>query len=921
MKNYEVGSEWRRWDLHVHTPDSVLANEFKCNWDEYIQYIEDSGETVAVIGATDYASISGYKKLREAKSYGRMGNISEIFPNVELRITPETKNNKGINIHIIVDPSVANHIEEIEAALGRLNFKYAGQPYSCNQFGFQSLGRVIKGGGASQEECLKEGINQFKPLYETFFDWYNNESWLKKNSVIAAANGSNDGVSGVAHDHGLKAAKQNIYKQVQFIFSATPKDAIYFAGNGSDSKDRVIEQYGSLKPCIHGSDAHSLHKVFKPDEDRFCWIKAGPTFEGLKQVMFEPEQRVLIQSANPRNAYPRSYFSQITALGKIVDSELPKFKSTVTIPLNSNMVTLIGGRGTGKSILLDCIRKTFATDTTLAEPRVHDIKLNDFTIQLTKGDGDVVNFEINEEERYDYLHVKQSEIKDVAQDPKALSTSIKALLGIRDESSRQSYDIEVETLNKRLDNETKWFHQKDELGKLVNHKSHNEKIISANQALIGTITTHQNKEKIESYQKNGNEINKNLAARQKLEELKSKLVSYTLELRRDVQDFNTLGLPIPPIKEPDLSDVENSISDGSAGLSAVINKLTEENKKIAEEFRSQGIEQDVGGLLQKLELYQKDMVNAKSRIDMYDSKLASINTDIVARTRLINDFEKRLLERQEEIKKSFLDIKNGEKDWTPEQRGLVDRLLKDIDVHAEIDFDINAFAIEVSNLLNGQKLRSISGETKEEKILNKLGIKSFDDYLRLLKNEKMIDIGTNSPISITKFVNRQDQFNKNVVTSLSDLLFLDQHQKKYLTVKPVIRYLGKSPDRLSVGQRGTFYVCLKLATDPFGSPFIFDQPEDDLDNKFIMRELVPIFREIKKHRQVIIATHNANLVVNADAEQVIVAHNDDEIISYQAGSLENCSDSAIGIREQVCDILEGGQTAFEHRERKYGFAT
>jgi ABC-type ATPase involved in cell division len=223
--------------------------------------------------------------------------------------------------------------------------------------------------------------------------------------------------------------------------------------------------------------------------------------------------------------------------------------------------------------------------------------------------------------------------------------------------------------------------------------------------------------------------------------------------------------------------------------------------------------------------------------------------------------------------------------------------------------------------LNGQKLRSISGETKEEKILNKLGIKSFDDYLRLLKNEKMIDIGTNSPISITKFVNRQDQFNKNVVTSLSDLLFLDQHQKKYLTVKPVIRYLGKSPDRLSVGQRGTFYVCLKLATDPFGSPFIFDQPEDDLDNKFIMRELVPIFREIKKHRQVIIATHNANLVVNADAEQVIVAHNDDEIISYQAGSLENCSDSAIGIREQVCDILEGGQTAFEHRERKYGFAT
>ncbi len=52
---------------------------------------------------------------------------------------------------------------------------------------------------------------------------------------------------------------------------------------------------------------------------------------------------------------------------------------------------------------------------------------------------------------------------------------------------------------------------------------------------------------------------------------------------------------------------------------------------------------------------------------------------------------------------------------------------------------------------------------------------------------------------------------------------------------------------LSVGQRGTFFLCMKLATDPFGSPFIFDQPEDDLDNEFIVQKLVPIFRKIKKY--------------------------------------------------------------------------
>jgi len=82
---------------------------------------------------------------------------------------------------------------------------------------------------------------------------------------------------------------------------------------------------------------------------------------------------------------------------------------------------------------------------------------------------------------------------------------------------------------------------------------------------------------------------------------------------------------------------------------------------------------------------------------------------------------------------------------------------------------------------------------------------------------------------------------------------------------------------------------MKLATDPFGSPFVFDQPEDDLDNRFIMTELVPLFRKIKKYRQVIIATHNANLVVNADAEQVIVANNEEEELSYISGSIENTS--------------------------------
>lgn len=80
-----------------------------------------------------------------------------------------------------------------------------------------------------------------------------------------------------------------------------------------------------------------------------------------------------------------------------------------------------------------------------------------------------------------------------------------------------------------------------------------------------------------------------------------------------------------------------------------------------------------------------------------------------------------------------------------------------------------------------------------------------------------------------------------------------------------------------------------------------------------MNELVPLFRKIKKYRQVIVVTHNANLVVNADAEQIIVAENIDENISYKSGSIENTE-----IREKICQILEGGRVAFASREKKYG---
>jgi hypothetical protein len=130
-----------------------------------------------------------------------------------------------------------------------------------------------------------------------------------------------------------------------------------------------------------------------------------------------------------------------------------------------------------------------------------------------------------------------------------------------------------------------------------------------------------------------------------------------------------------------------------------------------------------------------------------------------------------------------------------------------------------------------------------------------------------------------------------------------------------IQYEGVNIEQLSPGNRGIVLLLLYLAIDRDDDrPLIIDQPEENLDPKSIHQELVTRFRSAKLRRQIIIVTHNANLIVNGDADQVIVAscgpHRPGELpeISYESGSLENSV-----IRRQVCEILEGGEAAFRER--------
>jgi ABC-type glutathione transport system ATPase component len=140
----------------------------------------------------------------------------------------------------------------------------------------------------------------------------------------------------------------------------------------------------------------------------------------------------------------------------------------------------------------------------------------------------------------------------------------------------------------------------------------------------------------------------------------------------------------------------------------------------------------------------------------------------------------------------------------------------------------------------------------------------------------------------------------------------------HITVRYEISYDGVDIRNLSPGTRGIVLLLLYLALDDSDDrSLIIDQPEENLDPKSVFDELVALFIAAKAKRQVIIVTHNANLVINTDADQIIVADAGEHPsgglppISYVAGGLENEA-----IRQAVCDILEGGEAAFRERARR-----
>lgn len=889
MTKYPKGSEWRIWDLHIHTPGTAKNDQYgndEAVWEAYIAKLEENTD-VAVLGITDYFSIENYLFLKQKQAEGRLQGKT-ILPNVELRITPVTKQETPINIHVIFNPELSIDFIEREF-IGCLKFNYGGSEYSFIRRDLIALGKAFRNDNSLDDESARKvGIGQFNINFQDLYRILQ-KPILRNHIIVAVSNSSRDGNSGIQHSS-MEAIRLEIYRMSDMIFSGNPNDVRFFLGQGGLDAKAIVDTYGSIKPCVTGSDAHSLENVNVFPDDRITWIKADPTFEGLKQIIYEPEGRVCIQKENPTYNIEKCPFTRIlipTNTNVFVNETDISF-APQELPLNSNLVSIIGGRGTGKSVLINYIAAAFHKQTQSDNFNLNSDIVISRQASITE---EAKDFKVSDNPNVPFMYIAQSQIKDLVQNKDKFSRNIRETIGVTDEyrissdfSSRAELAINeyfriIKIINA---NNTTPQEKREIIGREIKKYSD----------FITNITSEQNKKKLENYKNKVGKLNQFNSWIDSLQQLATNIDRFTIETNETISTWNELfksqKIDIPSI---DTSNTRGYIRDNLIPrLIVAQQRIQKDIADTKDEFKD--YKGDLATLLSNVSVYQNKVSELAKQIeaigieetkyqaitsDVFKSLGVEIKSDIESYTRLIE-------QKWNEFKGHYVEI-------DPKKKELLDLILQeDLNVSVDIHFD----SYKMYNLL----LEKLDGRSyNEEKIKKILNIETLDDFYGFIS--QTTDHNIFSPTIKDDLRGR-----------LLELFF--KRYTQFISHDINVTLAGKPITKLSFGQQGTIYLRLQIAANMFSETIIYDQPEDDLDNSFITSELISIFKTIKQYRQIIIVSHNANLVVNSDSEQVIIAQNEDGQLKYKSGSLEDPD-----INNEVCQILEGGKFAFEKRERKY----
>jgi DNA repair ATPase RecN len=956
------GSEWRRWDLHIHTPDTALNNQFT-SWESYLELIESANSSIAVIGVTDYCTLRSYKKILTYREQGRLQNIALTIPNIEFRITPETRDGKGINLHLLISPHEPDHVSKMETLLARLAITRNQERISCIEPDLRRLGEMTKPHlVTSPDAAFREGVNQFKVGFDTFQEWWSREPWLVQHTLIAVANSSSDGPSGL-RDGGFQSTREEIYRFAHIIFSGKPNDRTFFLGQSPSGWGH------NKKPCLHGSDAHENTKLFHPNLDRFCWIKADPTFDGLRQTLYEPEDRVFIGPTPP------TYFDPGSVISAITFSRTEGWFEERTIPINSGLVAIVGLKGSGKTALADMIAFTAGAETDPDDSfiaRARD-ELKGMQVELTWASGrkdtayPPFYAEVEAEAKVRYLsqkfverlctgdHLRNDLLDEVEGvvfshipfDERLGAADFGELKAIRTEYLRsRRNDIrklisqtsrEITELDKRKNDVNAKKKRRTELEQTIQRLRQSRPTISDQAAAQHMAEFHKARE---GHELIANRIAQLRRSKVVLEEVRKQINAWYNEIEfawsAKQSSLVVAGLTsdeINRLKPIVLSDWGAPFSTRSTLLQAQIDDLGGDQTTLTDTHDVPSTLAQWKHRVQQLSNELRIDETNKQRIlalmkeeDRSSQELDKIDRDFEWLDQLYENERAQKFSEREQYYLEFFDLLKEEQIvlaelYEPLKTSLSSKGYheKKLALFCRINVDTAAWVHRGEQLFDFRR-RANPFKDKDLADLAK------DHLERHWKNCSKEDIRTGLNFIIEQIKESdlvKDLLNSNYTPlDVADWLFSVDH----LTISYGLRYDEKDLRLLSPGTKGIVLLILYLAIDTDDRrPLIVDQPDENLDNQSIFEILRHYFREAKRRRQVIVITHNPNLVVNTDAEQVIIAKCDMREgnwpkMSYSHGSLEaiQAEGHLIGsIRNEICTILEGGQEAFKMRERRY----
>ena len=842
-----------------------------------------------------------------------------------------------------------------------------------------ALGRKFLGKDVAELVALRSGANQFKTSLPDLRELFRKERWLRQNCLVAVAGSSSDGTAGLQDDDSYAAMRREIERFAHIIFASTPSQIEFWLGRTANHDRRFIEKtYGALKPCLHGSDAHREESVGSPALDRFCWLKGDIAFEALRQAVIEPADRVWIGSGPPHHAMSSVAVSEVATSGTpwLVNTAVELNPGLVAIigARGSGKTALAeivatgahaAGAGQGSSSFLD--RASTPVDhlgqasvelgwedgsktTAYLRPGVaeefeqwsEDARYlsQHFVERLCSASGLATELRAEMErvvyektETTDRLETDSFEdllavhVRPIADRRAELQTSIRSISDeiVKEDllkSQLPTQRADQDALKKQVET------ARAGLLKLVpKGKQERAARLSLLESACAKVET-----KVEGLRRRRRELDDLTAEVGQLRN--SREPSRLREMRRKFVGAELSDADWAAFQMVFKGDVDSTLKEAKSRADLAIKLAVEGNPKSPADTNKTPME----NWPLKVVVAKRDEVKKEVGIDaQQQKKYDALQRTVAQQETAIKRLKAQILnaEGAEGRRQALLESRRDTYDHIFETLVEEQAVLEDLyaplgrdlataeGALAKLEFAVRRNVDMEGWVEAGEALLDFRKES-EFRGIGALRKHAEQHLLRAWQN------GTADAVARAMDTFRS-KFGKDLLASIPNSIQPEErkawnqsvaawlYSTDHITIRYGIQYEGVAIEQLSPGTRGIVLLLLYLAVDRRDArPLIIDQPEENLDPNSVFEELVPHFREARKRRQVIIVTHNANLVVNTDADQVIVARSERgdasslPTISYESGSLENSA-----IRRRVCQILEGGERAFLERERRY----